>query len=228
MDSPLPSPSRNIPGFLDSTSEESDSDSVGEIDDNEASCGQLDDVIGDLTGQDCEKTDSCNQEGCKPLTNQTAANSAGLGVNSSESESNSDDGFDEGEGDVEKVLEPIINSEDTRQALSLILGGLSSYTCASEENSRLSGSDDQVTAGSSMTSDPSVLSSAAESLLTDRPFSAVTMDTVLTMRNCVEPQIPERIGNASSKNGEDGVRSDAEDDVTDNEGAKIISHPLQS
>ena len=39
-------------------------------------------------------------------------------------------------------LEPIINDEDTRQALSLVLGGLSSYTCESEENSRLSGSDD--------------------------------------------------------------------------------------
>ena len=33
--------------------------------------------------------------------------------------------FGEGEADVEKVLEPIINNEDTRQALSLILGGLS-------------------------------------------------------------------------------------------------------
>ena len=44
-------------------------------------------------------------------------------------ESNSDDGYGEGQADVEKGLEPIINNEETRQALSLILGGLSSYTC---------------------------------------------------------------------------------------------------
>ncbi|CAH3034858.1 unnamed protein product, partial [Porites lobata] len=122
MDSPLPSPSRHIPGYLDSTSEESDSDSVGEIDDSEASRVQLDDITGDQAGRDCS-----NPEGCKASTNQVA-------TNGSENESNSDDGFGEGEADVEKGLEPIINNEETRQALSLILGELSSYTCESEEN----------------------------------------------------------------------------------------------
>ena len=222
MGSPLPSPSRNIPGFLgDSTSEESDSDSVGEIDDNEASCEQLEDVIDDLTRQGCERSGACVQDACKPSNSQTTANGTelgksdlgtrlGLGINNSESESNSDDGF--GEGDVEKALEPIINSEATRQALSLILGGLSSYTCESEENSRLSGSDDPVTC------DPGCLSIAAESLLADRPFSAVTMDTMLTKRDCLEPENP---------NGMEDAKKD-DNDVTDAAGAVIGSGYLQS
>ena len=108
MDSPLPSPSRHIPGYLDSTSEESHSNNVGEIDDSETSRVQLDDITWDKAGNDCS-----NLDGCKPSTNQVTANS-------SEGESNSDDGFGEGEADVEKVLEPIINNEDTRQALSLV------------------------------------------------------------------------------------------------------------
>ena len=57
MDSPLPFPSRHIPGYLDSTSEESDSDSVGEIDDSEASRAQLDEITGDQAGQDCRNLD---------------------------------------------------------------------------------------------------------------------------------------------------------------------------
>ena len=65
MDSSLPSPSRHIPGYLDSTSEESDSDSVGEIDDSEASSVQLDEITGDQAGRDCS-----NPEGCKASTNQ--------------------------------------------------------------------------------------------------------------------------------------------------------------
>jgi len=203
MDSPLPSPRRNISGYLDSSSEASDS--VGDIDDNEASCYQLDGIIEDLMGQGCERTDSCVQDGCKPSNSQTTANGAQLSVNSSESESNSDDGFGEGEGDLDKALEPIINSEATRQALSLILGGLSSYTCESEENSRLSGSDDPVTAGSSVTSDPDCFSSAVESLLADRPFSAVTLDTPLAKRDCLEPETLDRV--------EDAERS--ENDATD-------------
>ena len=146
MDSPLPSPSRHIPGYLDSTSEESDShDSVGEIDDSEASCVQLDEITGDQAGRDCR-----NLDGWKPSTNQVTTNSR-------KNESNSDDGFGEGEADVEKGLEPVINNEETRQALSLILGGLSSYTCESEGNSRLSSSDDLLTAGSSVASEPDCL-----------------------------------------------------------------------
>ena len=125
-------PSRHIPGYLDldSTSENSDSDSAGEIDDSEDSSVKLDEITGDQAGQDCRTLD-----GWKPSTDQVTANG-------SENESNSDDGFGEGEADVEKGLGPIINNKETRQALSLILGGLSSYMCGSEENSRLSGSDD--------------------------------------------------------------------------------------
>lgn len=182
MDSPLPSPRRSAPGYHDSSSESSDSDSVGEIDDSEAPYDQLDCAIEDLMRQDCETSGSFEQDGCKPETGQTTMNSAELTINRSDGDSNSDDGFDEG-GDVEKSPEPIINSEATRQTLSLILGGLSSYTCESEENSRLSGSDDPVTAGPSLASDPGCLPSAAESLLADRPFSVVTMDTMLTKQD---------------------------------------------
>ena len=57
MDSSLPSPSRHIPEHLDSTSEESDSDSAGEIDDSEASRAQLDEITGDQAGQDCRNLD---------------------------------------------------------------------------------------------------------------------------------------------------------------------------
>ena len=174
MDSPFPSPSRHITGYLDSTSEESHSDSVGEIDDSETSRVQLDDITGDKAGNDCS-----NLDGCKPSTNQVTANS-------SEGESNSDDGFGEGGADVEKGLEPIINNEDTRQALSLVLGGLSSYTCESEENSRLSSSDDPLTVGSSVASDSNCLLDASEALLANRPFSAVTMDTLVTTPSHME------------------------------------------
>ena len=218
MDSPLPSPGRNIPGYLDTSSEVSDSDSVGEVDDNDASCDQLGGVIEDLMRQGCERGDNCVQNGCKPSDSQSTANGAEPGINSSESESNSDDGFFcESEGDAEKSLEPIINSEATRQALSLILGGLSSYTCESEENSRLSGSEDPVTAGSSLTSDPGCLSSAAESLLVDRPFSVVTMDTILTKHDCLVPGNPDC--------NEDANIGDT--NVTDGAGAVSSSDSLQ-
>ena len=81
----------------------------GEITTVKPSRVQIDNITGDQAGQDCR-----NLERCKPSTTQVTANG-------SENESNSDDGFGEGEADVEKGLEPIINNEDTRQALSLIL-----------------------------------------------------------------------------------------------------------
>lgn len=219
MDSPLPSPGRNIPGYLDTSSELSDGDSVGEVDDNDASCDQLSGVIEDLMRQDCERGDNCVLNGCKPSNSQSTANGAEPGINSSESESNSDDGFfGEGEGGMEKSLESIINSEATRQALSLILGELSNYTCESEENSRLSGSEDPVTAGSSWTSDPGYLLSTAESVLADRPFSAVTMDTILTKHDCLAPGNPDRIEDANK----------GDNDVTDGAGAVSGFDSLQS
>ena len=83
-------------------------------------------------------------------------------------------------------LEPIINNEDTRQALSLILGRLSSYTYESEENRRLSCSDDLLTAGSSVANDPVCFSGASDALLANLPFSAVTMDTLVTTQSHME------------------------------------------
>ena len=196
MDSPLPSPSpsRNMTTYLDSTSDESDSDSVGEIDDNEACGDQFDRVIDDLI----------RIERSADNDHQTTANNGGSQLTrSSESESNSDDGF--GEGDVDKALETS-NNEVTKQALSLILGGLSSYTCASEENSRLSaGSDDPVSAGPS---DPRCLSKAAETLLTDRPFSVVTMDTTLAKRDQPEIEDQDRIEDTKTGDSDGNQRSD--------------------
>lgn len=187
--SPSPSPSRIMTSFLDSTSEESDSDSVGEIDDNEAGGDQLDGVIEDVIGVK------------KSIDNghQTTANNGMSPINYSiESENNSDDGF--GEGDVEKAL-GTSNSDVTKQTLSLILGGLSSYTCASEENSRLSaGSDDPASAGSG---DSCCLSKAAETLLTDRPFSVVTMGTTLTKRECLETEHQHRLKKTKTGDSED-------------------------
>ena len=192
-DSPLPSPSWQITGYLDSTSKESDSDSAGEIDDSEASRVQLDKITGDQAGQDCRNLDAW-----KPSTNQVTANG-------SENESNGDDGFGEGEADVEKGLEPIINNEDTRQALSLILGGLSSYTCESEENSRLSSSDDPLTVGSSVASDSNCLLGASEALLANRPFSAVTMDTLVTTPSHMEDKNLDQTEYVCPKKGEVNV-----------------------
>lgn len=198
MDSPFPSPSpsRNMTSFLDSTSEESDSDSdsVGEIDDNEAGGDQLDGVIEDVIGVK-KSIDNGHQtlanDGMSPITH------------SIESENNSDDGF--GEGDLEKVLKTS-NSDVTKQTLSLILGGLSSYTCASEENSRLSvGSDDPACAGSG---DPCCLSKAAETQLTDRPFSVVTMGTTLTKRECLEIEHQHRFKKTKTGDSEDSQRCD--------------------
>ena len=105
MDSPLPSPSPSghLKSYLDSTSEGSDSDSVGEIDDNEAAGDQLDSIIEDLM----------RHERSLDNNHQTTTDSGQAVTHSSESDCNSDDGF--GEGDE------IGNSEVTKQALSLIL-----------------------------------------------------------------------------------------------------------
>ena len=216
MDSPLPSPSRHIPGYLDSTSEESHSNNVDEIDDSETSRVQLDDITWDKAGNDCS-----NLDGCKPSTNQVTANS-------SEGESNSDDGFGEDEADVEKVLEPIINNEDTRQALSLVLGGLSSYTCESEENSRFSSSDDPLTVGSSVASDSNCLLGASEALLANRPFSAVTMDTLVTTPSHMEDKNFDQTEDASPKKGEENVSLNVNREVSDEAWTEISSDFLQS
>ena len=216
MDSSLPSPSRHIPGYLDSTSEESHSDSVGEIDDSETSRVQLDDITGDKAGNDCS-----NLDGCKPSTNQVTANS-------SEGESNSDDGFGEGEADVEKVLEPVINNEDTRQALSLILGELSSYTCESEENSRLSGSDVPLSVGPSVASDPVCLSGASDALLANRPFSAVAMGTLVTTPSQTQGKNLDQREDACPQKGEENVFINVNRDVSDEAWTEISSDFLQS
>ncbi|KAL9984453.1 hypothetical protein ACROYT_G006746 [Oculina patagonica] len=213
MDSPLPSPSpsRNLTSYLDSTSEGSDSDSVGEIDDHEATGDQLDGIIEELL----------RHERSLDNAHQTTTNSGQAVSHSSESDCNSDDGF--GEGDVDKGSK-ISNSEVTKQALSLILGGLSSYTCASEENSRLSaGSDDPVAPGSS---DPYSLSHATDTLLTDRPFSGVTMDKTPTMPDHLEPGEQEQIKDTGQGNSECLQHLVTEDDVDSDVNAAVTSDSL--
>lgn len=223
MDSPLPSPSpsRNISGYLDSTSDGSDSDSVGEIDDNEAAGDQLDGIIQDLMRHE-RSTDN---------ELQTTTNSGQLATHGSGSDSNSDDGFID-EGDADKASETY-NSEVTKQALSLILGGLSSYTCASEENSLLSaGSDDPVTPSSS---DPCCLPSvAADRMLTDRPFSGVTMDRSPTQPDYLEPGNQDHIEDTTKgesecfQSGDDCLLLGTKDDVSNDASAALKSDSLHS
>ncbi|XP_068710543.1 NAD-dependent protein deacetylase sirtuin-1-like [Montipora foliosa] len=216
MDSPLPSPQRNVPGYPNSSSEESDSDSLGEIDDSEAtSCDQLYGVFQDLMSQERKRFGRCEQDGYKLSNRQTTENNPGLAINTTSSENNSDDGFGEGDGDVDKWLEPTGNSESTSQALSLILGGLSNYRCGSEENSRLSGSDDPVTVGSSLTSDLDFPSSK-EVLFADRPFSAITMDTALVKQVFQGPEHQDQLEEASKGN-----------DVTTRVGSNAASDSFQ-
>ena len=61
--------------------------------------------------------------------------------------------------------------------------------CEREENSRLSGSNDPLTVGSSVASEPDCLLGALEALLANRPFSAVTMDTLVTTPSHMEEKI---------------------------------------
>ena len=227
MDSPLPSPSpsRNISGYLDSTSEGSDSDSVGEIDDHEAGGDHLEGFIQDLMRHE-RSTDRNTDNQLQTTTNNGQLVTGG----SSGNDSTSDDGFDE--GDADKASE-IYNSEVTKQALSLILGGLSSYTCASEENSLLSaGSDDPVTPSSS---EPCCLPSvAADTLLTDRPFGGVTMHRTPTQPDNPEPANQDH--NEDTKKGEseyvqsadDRVPLETKDDVSSGASATLKSDSLHS
>ena len=222
MDSPLPSPSpsRNISGYLDSTSEGSDSDSVGEIDDNEAGGDLLDGVIQDLMRHE-RSTDRSTDNQLQITTNNAQLVTRG----SSGSDSTSDDGFDE--GDADKASE-IYNSEVSKQALSFILGGLSNYTCASEENSMLSAlSDDPLTPSSS---EPCCLPSvAADTLSTDRPFSGVTMDRTPTQTDYPEPASQDHT--EDTKKGEsaaDRVPLGAKDDVSSGASATLKSDSLHS
>lgn len=229
MDSPLPSPSRNISGYLESTSEGSDSDSVGEIDDNEAGGDQLDGIIQDLLRHESSTDGSIDGSTDNKL--QTSTNNGQLVTRgSSGSGSTSDDGFDE--GDVDKAS-AIYNSEVTKQALSLILGGLSSYTCTSEENSLLStGSDDPVAPSSS---DPCCSPSvAADTLLADRPFSGVTIDRSPTHPDHLEPGNQDRIEDINKgesdcpQSGDHFLPLGTKDDVSNDASAVLKSDFLHS
>ena len=209
MDSPLPSPQRNVPGYPDTSSEESDSDSLGEIDDSEAtSCDQIYGVIKDLMSQDRKRIDRHEPDDHKLTNSQTTVNDPGFAINTIASESNSDDGFGEGDGDSDKWQEPTLQNETTSQALSLILGGLSNYTCGSEENSRLSGADDPVISGSKPTSDL-CFPSSSESLFADRSFSEITMDTVLVKQVGVESENLDQLENAKGDDVNAGAENKA-------------------
>ena len=84
---------------------------MGEIDDSETSRVQLGDITGDQVGQDCS-----NLDGCKPSTNQVTANS-------SEGESNSDDGFGEVRQTLKMYWSPFsITKTLDRRCLSFLVG----------------------------------------------------------------------------------------------------------
>ena len=140
MDSPLPSPARGKVPFLDSS--DSDSDSVGEIDDDKPLCNEV---------------EGLNQEFIRQSSEGSFC-------------SNSDDGFGEGE------------SDQTRHALSLILGELSAYTCESEGNSRLSASDDLPPSDSVPSHNTLSAPEATAVSLVTRPFSAVDVGVKLAKR----------------------------------------------
>ena len=76
--------------------------------------------------------------------------------------------------------------------------------CESEENSRLSGSDDPLTVGSSVASEPDCLLGALEALLANLPFSAVTMDTLVTTPSNMEENL-DQTEDVCPKIGEENV-----------------------
>ena len=80
--------------------------------------------------------------------------------------------------------------------------------CGSEENSRLSGSDDpliDLIVGSSVASEPDCLLGALEALLANRPFSAVTMDTLVTTPSHMEDKNLDQTEDVCPKKGEENV-----------------------
>lgn len=203
MESPLPSPQSNIPGYPDSNSEESDSDSLGEIDDDsEVASGDkpYNVIIGNLIGQGCKPSEGCEQDDWK--VSNPIVNNPGSAINTFGNESNSDDGFGEGEGDVDKA-EATVRTGSKRKALSLILGELNNYRYEREENSVMSGSEDPGTAGSfaSMTSDLDFTSSS-EPLFADQPFSAITLDTMLKKQAYVDSDNLQQVEDASKDNND--------------------------
>jgi len=203
MESPLPSPQSNIPGYPDSNSEESDSDSLGEIDDDsEVASGDkpYNVIIGNLISQGCERSEGCEQDDWK--VSHPIVNNPGSAINTFGNESNSDDGFGEGDGDVDKS-EATVRTGSKRKALSLILGELNNYRYESEENRRMSGSEDPGTVGSfaSMTSDLDFPSSS-EPLFADQPFSAITLDTMLKKQAYVDSDNLQQVEDASKDNND--------------------------
>ena len=112
--------------------------------------------------------------------------------------------------------------------MSLILGGLSSYTCESEENSRLSSSDDPLTVGSIVPSGSTCLLGASEALLANRPFSAGTMDTLVTTPTHMEDKNLDQSEDACPKKGEENVSFNINREVSDEAWTEISSDFLQS
>ena len=203
MESPLPSPQSNIPAYPDSNSEESDSDSLGEIDDDsEVASGDkpYDVIIGNLISQGCKPSEGCEQDDWK--VSNPIVNNPRSAINTFGNESNSDDGFGEGDGDVDKS-EATVRTGSKRKALSLILGELNNYRYEREENSVMSGSEDPGTAGSfaSMTSDLDFTSSS-EPLFADQPFSAITLDTMLKKQAYVDSDNLQQVKDASKDNND--------------------------
>ena len=100
--------------------------------------------------------------------------------------------------------------------------------CESEENSRLSGSDDPLTVGPSVASDPVCLSGASDALLANRPFSAVAMGTLVTTPSHMQDKNLDQAEDACPQKGEENVFINVNRDVSDEAWTEISSDFLQS
>ena len=82
--------------------------------------------------------------------------------------------------------------------------------------------------GSSVASDSNCLLGASETLLANRPFSAVTMDTLVTMPSHMEDKNFDQTEDVSPKKGEENVSLNVNREVSDEAWTEISSDFLQS
>ena len=82
--------------------------------------------------------------------------------------------------------------------------------------------------GSSVASDSNCLVGASEALLANRPFSAVTMDTLVTTPSHMEDKNFDQTEDASRKKGEENVSLNVNREVSDEAWTEISSDFLQS
>ena len=82
--------------------------------------------------------------------------------------------------------------------------------------------------GSSVASDPDCLLDASEALLANRPFSAVTMDTLVTTPSQMEDKNLDQTEDACPKKGEENVSFNINREVSGETWTEISSDFLQS